>query len=123
MCHRSHPKEKYNVSAAYTIPLGGHGTLTPRVEWQYTSSVYTDPANANYDAVSNVDFVRVPAHGVANGRLTYDTADDRWQAAVGVTNFTNKIYYTNGFGFGTLGLDSRLIAPPREFKVSLKRNF
>ncbi|HTT01037.1 MAG TPA: TonB-dependent receptor [Steroidobacteraceae bacterium] len=117
------PKEKYNVSAAYTIPLGSHGTLTPRVDWQYTSSVYTDPANANYDAVTTVDFLRLPAYGLANGRLTYDTTDDRWQAAVGVTNFTNKIYYTNGFGFATLGLDTRLIAPPREFTVSLKRSF
>jgi len=117
------PKEKFSLSAAYTVPLGSLGSVTPQVDWQYTSSVYTDPANANYDAATTVDFLRVPAYGVANARVTYNTTDDVWQAAVGVTNLSNKIYFTNGFGFATLGLDTRLIAPPREFTVSLRRSF
>jgi len=117
------PKEKFAATASYTIPLGGLGTVTPQVDYQYTSSVYSDPANANYDAVTTKDFLRLPAYGVANARLSYETNDTNWEAAVGVTNLTDKIYYTNGFGFATLGLDSRLIAPPRMFTVTLKRKF
>jgi iron complex outermembrane recepter protein len=117
------PKEKFALSAAYTIPLGRFGTATPQMDWEYTSSVYTDAVNANYDAVTTTDFERLPSYGVANARITYNSSDDLWRASIAVTNLTGKIYFTNGYGEYAYLLDSRLIAPPREFTVSLRRNF
>jgi len=117
------PKEQFSLSAAYTLPLGSLGSITPQVDWRYTASVFTDPINANYDAVTIANFTRLPAYGVANARLAYNTPDDRWQLAASVTNLTNKIYYTNGFAFAALGVDTHLIAPPREFTISLRRSF
>src|SRR5262249_28150670 len=50
------PKWKAQGSIAYEFDLGDHGTLTPRLDVQYTSEVYTDPANHVNDALVGFQF-------------------------------------------------------------------
>ena len=66
--------------------------------------------------------VQNSAYTVGNGRLTFDSNDKIWQVSLEVTNFTDKLYYLSRVNTGAGYLDGQ-IAPPREWAVTLKRNF
>jgi hypothetical protein len=103
--------------AAHDLLLGDKGSLTPRVDWSYQSSMYTFPNNAPTNLVS--------AYGLLNARMAWRSSQDTWEATVFVTNLTDKFYYLNKFDgsgapfFVVNGQPGR----PREWGVTLKRDF
>ena len=59
---------------------------------------------------------------ILSARLTYKTADEKWQGALTVNNLTDKYYFYVQFpfsGFDTAGA----LAPPRTYLLSVKRQF
>ncbi|MEO8114251.1 MAG: TonB-dependent receptor, partial [Phenylobacterium sp.] len=110
------PKQKYSLGAQYEIPLGGMGTLTPRLDYSYQGELFSQPLNQA--------FTRVAAYGLLNGRLTWRSEDRDWQAALEVSNISDKLYYLSVFDNRGSTRDV-LGAPgmPRTYTVSLKRNF
>ncbi len=111
------PKWKWSVGAQYEFPVGEIGTLTPRVDVSYQDSVYSNALNGPLN--------RIPAYTVGNARLTYRNNKGDWEAAVEVTNFTNKLYYITTFDLTGAGGGSVAGQPamPREWSVSLRKNF
>ena len=59
--------------------------FTGRIDGNYQSSVFADPVNAETN--------RINGYFLANGRLSYKTADKDWQVSVEVRNIFNKYYY------------------------------
>ena len=55
--------------------------------------------------------------------MTFDSADKLWQASLSVSNLTNEYYWTNNFSFYFTGTGQHIVAPPREWAVTLRRNF
>ena len=109
------PKWKWSVGMQYGIPVGDFGTLTPRIDASYQSVTYSLAAN---DPLN-----RLPAYTVLNARLTFATTEGGWQAAVEVTNLTDKYYVLSkqvpsgpGYVNGQPGL-------PRRFAVQLRKTF
>jgi iron complex outermembrane receptor protein len=111
------PSWKASFGMQYAIDLGqGIGSLTPRVDVDYESSVYGNATNAPTN--------RIPARTVANARLTYRSPRDDWELALEVTNLTDKYYaVTMDDSLATAGYMSIGPARPREWLVSLRRNF
>ncbi|HVY80134.1 MAG TPA: TonB-dependent receptor [Steroidobacteraceae bacterium] len=119
------PKWNFSAGAQYVFNLGASGRITPRIDWYYqsyrTNGVVTLPQRDPDD--------RIPGYGLANARVTFDTADANWQIALNVNNLFNKFYWQQlgsatdprtGFPTaGRVGTASR----PREWAVSFKRNF
>jgi len=111
------PSWKASFGIQYAIDLGqGIGSLTPRADVDYESSVYGNATNAPTN--------RIPARTVANARLTYRSPADDWELALEVTNLTDKYYaVTMDDSLATAGYMSIGPARPREWMVSLRRNF
>ncbi|MGX7895997.1 TonB-dependent receptor [Tsuneonella sp. HG222] len=114
------PKWKYAIGAQYEVDLADAGSVTPRLDWTYRSSMESNAING----VPGFTMGHVDSVGLLNGRITYRTADDVWEAALAVTNITDEFYYTNKYdreaAFGNVfGQPGR----PREWQVSLKRKF
>jgi iron complex outermembrane recepter protein len=110
------PKEKWSIGAQYEIPVGDFGTLTPRLDWSFQSSFFSQPLNSH--------FTRVDDYHMLNGRLTLNTADGDWQAALEVKNIADKVYYFSYFdNRGSTRAVVGAIAPPRTWAVSIKRSF
>ncbi|HEY1961149.1 MAG TPA: TonB-dependent receptor, partial [Rhizomicrobium sp.] len=70
-------------------------------------------------------FLAVPAHGILNARLAWDPPNGSWEVAVSATNLANKRYFYDmfnlaAFGFGTVTGNP---APPREFFLTIRKNF
>lgn len=108
------PKWTYSLSAEYTVPVGDIGDLDFRVDLKYRDKVYTDLPNTESAALAPLTLV--------NARVGWTSKDGDWSADVGVTNLTNKKYYSaispeaSAGRLGTPGL-------PREWSVTVSRRF
>jgi iron complex outermembrane receptor protein len=111
------PSWKASFGIQYEIDLGqGVGTVTPRLDADYEGAVYGNATNAPTN--------RIPSRTVANARLTYRSPHDHWEAALEVTNLTDKYYaLTMDDSLATAGYVSIGPARPREWMVSFRRNF
>jgi len=66
----------------------------------------------------------LPSYTVGNARISYRSADADWELSGGVTNFTDKHYYTSAFDIVAIsGTSAFSVAPPREWYITLRRNF
>ncbi|MEP7243561.1 MAG: TonB-dependent receptor [Gammaproteobacteria bacterium] len=110
------PEKKASIGAQYELPFFGFGTLTPRVDATYQSEFFT--------AIDNSVDGQVPSYTVGNARLTFQSASGDWQAALSVTNFTDKFYYVNKFRQAApIGFVIGQPGAPREAAITVKRIF
>jgi iron complex outermembrane recepter protein len=110
------PKWKAAAGIQYDIAAPG-GTITPRFDWTYQSTIYSNAFNAATNA-SKVG-------SLFNGKLTYKNVDAGWEAALSVTNIGNKYYFHNIFDLSSPPFFVRAGQParPREWAVSIKKSF
>jgi iron complex outermembrane receptor protein len=111
------PENKLSLGAQYMFELGnGLGDLTPRIDLSYQDDTYT--------AALNSTGAFVPAYTLANGRLTYRSDDSKWQAALEVTNLTDKYYYLTIYDLMTgAGFINGQPGRPREWAFTIKRSW
>jgi outer membrane receptor protein involved in Fe transport len=63
-------------------------------------------------------------YGLLSARLTWAAPDDKWSGALSGTNLTNKVYFDGKLALqAALGRESGNLAAPREWGLSLRRNF
>ena len=146
------PEWTFSAGVQYRFDMGHYGSLTPRLDAQVTSRVYFIPISATCDVtiapgtecpaghVVNPDkaiLVSTNASGVAgglnyqpgytllNGRISWDAPDGKWGASLSVSNLTNKVYFYGklALAVNSLGREQGNIAPPRQWLVTLRRNF
>lgn len=109
------PTWKFNAGVQYQFPFLA-GKLTPRLDLTYQSNIFNDTTNDQFGVQ--------PGYTTMDGRVTWRSPDDSWEVAMFVTNLTNKFYYYNiGDGIASGGIVSGQPARPREWAVSVKRNF
>ena len=117
------PAFKFAAGVQYEIDLMGHGSLTPRLDYQYQSSQYGYARNFPND--------RIGGYGLANFRMTYRDPSRDWELGVSVTNLFGKYYALSRFDatfpqalpVATYDYASMMPGPPREFTISVKRSF
>lgn len=115
------PRWKFNAGAQYAIPLGGSGSLTPRIDVAYQARQYTGPSVVG--GVRSRNFI--PSFTTLNGRLTWQNEEEDLSISLEVTNITDEYYYLSRFnllGAGA-GFDKALPAAPREWAVTVKKKF
>lgn len=112
------PQWNMHGDLQYTIDTV-HGSFTPRVDWNWQSEVTFDPAPAAEAA--QPQYI-INAYSIFNAQLEYDPPDSKWSALFRVTNLTDKFYYYQLFSGGVINISST-VAPPREFYLSIRRDF
>ncbi|WEK46463.1 MAG: TonB-dependent receptor [Candidatus Andeanibacterium colombiense] len=127
------PKWKLSGGIAYRFQMKNGATITPRVDVDYTSKTYSDPANNGFYPDPNIfpqdpqfaglNPYLIPGHTTVNARIAFVSADKNWEASLSVKNLTNLYYWTNAFAFYFTGTGQYVMAPPREWAVSIKRSF
>jgi iron complex outermembrane receptor protein len=112
------PKWKWTLGAQYEIPLGGAGSLTPRVDATYQDKVYT---GFTYQNVPQY----IGAYTLVNARLTWQNADKDLSVSLEGTNLFDKYYYVTLFDLRAAGagLDKAQPGRPREWAVTVKKTF
>ena len=109
------PKWNAAVTAQYAVNLANGATLTPR--WDaYLQTEICSGQNASSCTAGYV---------LHNARVEYAGPDRNWTIAAGLENVTDKTYYYNIFDltpFGEPTIEAQ-VAPPREWYLSVTRNF
>jgi iron complex outermembrane recepter protein len=111
------PKENVNAGVSYEIGLGGAGTLTPRLDYNYRSSVQTDIVNTALSTIGG--------RGLANASIAWRNPRQRLVIKLAVTNLTNKFYYLSLLDssgppfFASTGVP----AAPRETMITVRKDF
>jgi iron complex outermembrane receptor protein len=111
------PKRKASFGVQYEIPFMSGGTLTPRLDVAYQSEYFTN-------AINDPKYNQIDARTTANARVTWKDKENVWSAALAINNLTDKLYYTTLFdNHLSVGYVSGQPAMPRNFALTLKRNF
>jgi iron complex outermembrane receptor protein len=110
------PDRQVDVGIQYVFQLPSAGSLTPRLDGQYQSQFFTDIQNSQLGLVGG--------RTLLNARITWKSASQDWETAVGATNLTDKFYYINKVFAGVpTNVTEGQPGAPREWFVTLKRNF
>lgn len=115
------PRWTAGFGADYQFDLGASGTLTPRFDVRYQSRVFflTPTLGATYSDINSQG-----AYAVVNGKITWRSANEDWELSVYGRNLTDKAYFQGKLSLvGAFGREQGSVARPREFGVTVKRNF
>ncbi|MCP5145633.1 MAG: TonB-dependent receptor [Gammaproteobacteria bacterium] len=111
------PKWKWSAGIQYTFAETSYGAFSARVDAAYQSSINTAAFN---EATNHIN-----GYTLANARLMWRSLDETWNAALEITNLTDKYYYlTLTDQYGSAGATvSGQPGMPRVFALTLRRNF
>ena len=111
------PEWKASGGVQYRFDLAGFGELTPRLDVDYQSKVYSDPSNHEATAL--------PERTVFNTRLTWrPKGDPAWEVALQVSNLFNRYYYVVANDvIGSSGVAVAQPGRPREVFASIRHSF
>lgn len=106
------------VSAEYVAPLGG---IVSQELLGYVSADYSY-RSTSYSGVS--EYLKVPAYGVANGRVGLRLADQSTDVSFWVKNVLDEEYYTAvGALPANVGATAGFVGAPRTLGVTLRQTF
>lgn len=100
------PRWSVNAVARYEWSIA-LGRLAVEADTKWNSGQYLELVNAPADYQSS--------YAVSNARLTYTTADDRWEVAAWVRNLADRAYRVYGLDLSALGFEQSVYGPPRTF--------
>jgi iron complex outermembrane receptor protein len=110
------PQHKAAIGMQHEWSLGNGSTLSPRVDWSFQSSIFTNGNNQ----VTN----RIGSYGLVNARLTWRNADRDLDVALEGTNLGDKYYFmSRADQYTGAGHTDGAPGRPREFAVTIKKRF
>ncbi|MBN8829831.1 MAG: TonB-dependent receptor [Sphingomonadales bacterium] len=115
----NHRQPEWNMHAniSYDIETG-FGTVTPRLDWNWQSQQDYDPTPQT--GLPDPAYIIRP-YSIFNGQIAYKAPGGDWSALFQVTNIADKWYHYQVL-IGTINGYTR-VAPPREFKLTVRRQF
>jgi iron complex outermembrane receptor protein len=99
------PELTGNLGASYRISLGSAGSLTPRVDFMYSSGYYID--------IDNTEAVEQGPYAWLNARLGYMPESAKFELFAAVTNLTNRAVIGSGVSAPANGSQIVSYLPPR----------
>ncbi|WP_443972070.1 TonB-dependent receptor [Sphingobium sp. CR28] len=109
------PEWTANVALSYDAIIAGLGSLKPRIDWSFTSTVYNDALNSPE--------ISQPGYNLINASLGFIPSDSDFSLMLGVRNLANKHYLVSGNVNPSLGAASATYARPREAYVRARITF
>lgn len=110
------PEWKLNLGAQQRLDLGGWGSITLRGEAAYTSEVFHDVFNGKAPFQSET---REGGYWVTNTRLTWSSANDRYQVQLFAENIGNDLHAYNRIASATGAYVTGQFSAPRTFGIRL----
>lgn len=109
------PEVAFYGAAHYTRRIANYGYATLLGEYTYKSKIYFDAFNAKG--------VSQNPYEIWNARLSFESADGRWHAALFGKNLTDEVYKNNVVRNSALIGTLQLFGPPRTFGVEAGMRF
>lgn len=103
------PRWSANAMVNYDWPIMG-GKLSIEGDGKWDAQQYMELLN-------NPDDLQ-PAYAVYNARLSYTSANGAWDVGGYIRNIADKVYMVYGLDLSGLGIDQRVVGPPRTYGVT-----
>ncbi len=113
---RQAPRTSANLYGKYIMELGdGHGNLSAKLSYRYQDNSFYDP--------DNNDITRIPAYRIWDGRVAWNSADDKWEVAGWIKNIGDEEYRTHVYSQrgGTIAFAT--FGAPRTSGVTVTFNY
>lgn len=107
------PEWSWNASISYAFDLAGGHSLTPRVDYSYSDSVFYEFNNRA--PLSQDDY------SLWNASVAFETADGEWLVALSGKNLTDEDYLASGDFVE--GMDFGAYALPRTWAINVEKRF
>jgi len=107
------PEWSWNASISYAFDLAGGHSLTPRVDYSYSDSVFYEFNNRA--PLSQDDY------SLWNASVAFETADGGWLVALSGKNLTDEDYLASGDFVE--GMDFGAYALPRTWAINVEKRF
>lgn len=104
-----------SLGVSYTIPVFNYGTLTPRIDYSYTSKVYNDAGNTP-NLVQG-------GYGVVNASLSYRSPSEKVSVTLSGYNLGDKEYLYTGYISAGDSVVEGVYGMPRYWDLTLRYNF
>jgi iron complex outermembrane receptor protein len=127
------PRNKFSITARYTLPLSQDigqitfgATVSHSDSYESTYAYLHTPVNFYFNSTtqSNRDLGRIPGVTLLNLNVDWKNVGGLpVDAAIFATNVTNKQYYTYTAGLGGAGFESANIGEPRLYGIRLRYHF
>jgi iron complex outermembrane receptor protein len=110
------PKWTWSLGGQYDYEFESGAVLGFRLDGSYQSDIFTTSENS--------PFSRIDSYFLANGRISFTTADEEWQVYGEVKNIFDKYYFLSVSDPSlSLGVVTGMPGLPRTFTVGVKKNF
>ena len=111
------PEWQGNFGIQYTIPLGRWGSLTPRLDANMRTDIYTNAVNAPTNHIGG--------YTLYNARVTWRPERGNWEASLLALNLTDHFYYLNSYDITGSGGGTVTGTPgaPLEVALEVKHTF
>lgn len=136
---RLSPEHSFSLAADITVPAGKYGdvSIVPSYVWK-SKHFFEDDNGFDYASSGNGGFVRIPemypdgtivqeyqnAYGIANLRVGFDSASERWGAYVLGENLFDEEYLIDvGNTGGAFGLHTIIRGKPQMLKAGVYLKF
>ncbi len=111
------PEWQGHAGIQYRIPLGSWGTVTPRLDADMRTEVWSGAVNAPTNHIGG--------YTLYNARVTWKPDQGNWEASLLALNLTDHFYYLNVFDLTGAGAGSvtGTPGPPLEVAIEIKHKF
>lgn len=108
---------EWQIAAAlsHDFDLAEHGYLTPRIDWSWRSEYYVDSANTPLLLQDDLHLL--------NANIAWSSPDQLWTVILAARNLTDEAYLVSGLAQYAIGQVEGQFARPREWSLSLRRQF
>ncbi len=110
------PEWTANLGLQYQFPITDHGRITMRADGTYQARVF-------YSA-NNFFRASQPAYTLLDASIGWSSEDESWRVLLSGTNLTDELYLNGALDFfESLGQNEGNYGRPREWAISVRRNF
>lgn len=109
------PKLSVNAAIQYAIDLTSGASITMRLDASWKDQTYKDPFN--------IETIAQDSYLLSNARVSWNSADEHWQAAVFALNLGDEDYITSSTSVAAFGINTANYSRPRQWGVSLNYSF
>ena len=106
------PELTGTLTVDYDMPIKSGATWNIRADYAYRDEQANDAENTPELFSESV--------GIVNAALTYQSASEKWEVALGVTNLTDERYLVSGFRQPGAGVIDGNYSRPREWYLTLR---
>jgi iron complex outermembrane receptor protein len=107
------PEWSWNASISYVFEFASGHSLTPRIDYSYSDSVFYD--------FDNRSALTQDSYSLWNAALAFQTADGEWLATLSGKNLTDEEYLASGDFVS--GMDFGAYALPRTWAINIEKRF